>query len=66
MPLSRKNKIILSIGTIILGWFLDAYAFSTKIGNPINTIFLLIGLILFFIGIILLIKTLISKKLENN
>jgi uncharacterized membrane protein len=59
--MTKKNKILISIAGIILGWLLNAFAWTTKLGHPTSTICLLLGLGLFFSGLILLISTL-SKK----
>jgi hypothetical protein len=58
----RRNKLFLSILIIILSWFLNAFAWTTKLGHPISTICLVFGLGLFFIGLILLIQALTTKK----
>ena len=58
MKMTKGNKVFLSIGAIILGGLLNAFAWTTKLGHPISTISLLLGLGLFFIGLILLIVTL--------
>ena len=51
---------------IIIGWILDAFAFTTKIGHPISTIALLLGLGLFFGGLIYLIITIKNKAHTHN
>jgi len=60
--LARKSKILLAIGVIIIGWFLNAFAWTTTAGHPLSTIFLLLGLVLFIGGLIFLILTLSKKK----
>jgi hypothetical protein len=60
--LTRKNKILFSIGAIILGWVLNAFAWITTIGHPTSTICLLLGLGLFFSGLIFLILTLAKRS----
>lgn len=62
MKLTKKNKLFQSLGAVILGWVLNAFAWTTKLGHPISTICLLLGLGLFFGGLILLILTLIKGK----
>lgn len=59
---NRKNKIFLSIALIILGWCLNAFAWSAKIKPTINTICLIVGLGLFIIGLILLIQSFATKN----
>jgi hypothetical protein len=59
--LTKSNKIIISSSSIIIGFLLNGLAFTTKIGHPISTICLLIGLGMFFFGIIFLIINLNSK-----
>jgi hypothetical protein len=58
--LTKKKKIIISVGVIVLGWLLNAFAWTTKLGHPISTISLLLGLGLLFIGLITLFITLIK------
>ncbi len=47
------NKKIIGIILIVLGFVLDGFAWSTKIGHPISTISLLLGIGLIIVGIIL-------------
>lgn len=61
LEMTKKNKIFLSVGAIIFGWLLNAFAWTTKLGHPVSTIFLLLGLALFFGGLIFLILTLTKK-----
>jgi len=58
----RKTKIVTSVGAIILGWLINAFAWTTTIGHPVSTICLLLGLALFFAGLIFLILTLTKGK----
>ena len=60
--LKRKSKIVLAIGVLILGWFLNVFAWTTTTGHPLSTICLLLGLGLFIGGLIFLILTLSKKK----
>lgn len=60
VTLTRNQKILSSIGAIISGWLLDAFALTTTLGHPISTICLLLGLGLFFVGLKVLIRTLQS------
>lgn len=62
MQMTKKYKIILSIGAIIIGWFLNAFAWTTTIGHPISTICLMLGIGLFFSGLVLLLFSLFKKK----
>jgi dipeptide/tripeptide permease len=64
--MTKRNKILLSIGTIICGCLLNAFAWTTKLGHPISTICLLLGLGLFFSGLIFLIVTLSKRKQNDN
>jgi len=57
-----KGKIFLSVAAIILGWLLDGFAWTTKLGHPTSTICLLLGLGLFFGGLILLIVTTTKRR----
>lgn len=47
---------------IILGWFLNAFAWTTKNGPTISSISLLLGIGLFISGLVYLIKNLNKKK----
>ena len=51
--MTKRNKIYLSVGTIIFGWLLNAFAWTTKLGHPTSTFSLLVGLGLFISGLIL-------------
>jgi len=62
--LTKKLKILVSIGAMILGWIVNAFALTTIIGHPISTICLLFGLGLFIGGLIFLISTL-RKRTTN-
>jgi predicted tellurium resistance membrane protein TerC len=53
------NKKILGFILIIVGFTLDIFAWSTKIGHPISTICLLLGIGLIIGGIVM---TLIKPK----
>ena len=64
--MTKSIKIVISIMIIIIGWILDAFAFTTKIGHPISTIALLLGLGLFFGGLIYLIITIKNKAHTHN
>jgi len=59
--MSKRNRIFISILAIIAGWLLDAFAWTTKLGHQISTISLLLGLGLFFGGLIFLIISLTKK-----
>ncbi len=61
MEMTKRNKIFLSVGAIIFGCLLNAFAWTTKLGHPISTFALLIGIGLFFGGLILLILALTKK-----
>lgn len=63
--MTKKNKIIFSIVAIVLGWSLNAFAWTTTIGHPISTICLLLGVGLFFSGIVFLILAMTKKKTKG-
>jgi len=58
----KKNKILISALALILGWLLSACAWTIKLVQPMNTICFIIGLGLFFIGLISLIGSLTQRK----
>ena len=62
--MKKYLKATISVVAIILGWFLTGFGFTTTMGNPISTICFLMGLGLFFVGIIFLV--IISKKNKHN
>jgi hypothetical protein len=66
MNLTRNQKIIGSVGAIISGWLLNAFAWTTKLGHPTSTISLLLGLGLFFTGLIFLIVTLSKPTVKKE
>tara|TARA_R110001592_G_scaffold9723_2_gene51439 strand:+ start:2312 stop:2491 length:180 start_codon:yes stop_codon:yes gene_type:complete len=57
----RKKQITFSIGLIILGWILNAIAWTVAGPHPTNTIFLVAGVSGFIGGLIWLLIALISK-----
>ena len=59
--MTRNKQIIFSIGLIILGWILNAIAWTVAGPHPSNTIFFILGVSGFLGGIIWLISTLINK-----
>ncbi|PHR46506.1 MAG: hypothetical protein COA32_10200 [Fluviicola sp.] len=63
--MKRGVKIVLSILTIILGWILNAFAWTTKLGHPVSTICLSLGIGLFIAGIVFLIISINNKAHEN-
>jgi hypothetical protein len=54
--MTKTSKIILSITSIILGWFLCGFGFTTSIEHPLNTVCFLSGVGLFLVGSVFLIK----------
>ena len=60
--MTRKKQIIFSIGLIILGWILNAIAWTIAGPHPMNTIFLVVGVLGFLVGLIWLTIALISKQ----
>ena len=64
--MKKPIRIIISILTIIIGWILNAFAFTTKMGHPTSTIALLVGLGLFFSGLTYLIITIKNKAHTHN
>jgi hypothetical protein len=61
MKFKRNLKIKLSFLLIILGWFIIGLSWSVSFIHSINTILLLLGLVLAFIGFILFILT-VNRK----
>ena len=61
--MTKRIKIVISVIMIILGWVLNACAWTFKIISPINTICLLFGLV-FFIGGFLFLIWLRKKQIE--
>jgi len=55
--MTRTLKILLSISIIIIGWILNAFAWTTTVGHPISTVALFLGIGLFVGGIVSLIVT---------
>jgi hypothetical protein len=64
--MTKKTKILISIGMIILGWLLNAIAWTTTNGPTISSICLLLGLGLFIGGLIFLIINLTRKNKETK
>jgi len=60
--MAKSNKVILSIICIIAGWFINAFAWTTKLGPSVSTISLLVGVGLFIGGIIFLIVILANRS----
>lgn len=50
------NKKLIGLILLVLGFVLDGFAWSTKLGHPLNTICLLLGLGLIIGGFALLLK----------
>jgi hypothetical protein len=61
METIKKYKVLLAILSIILGWFLNVFAWTTKIGHSLSSICLILGICLFFIGTIFLIIIIIRE-----
>jgi len=59
--LTKKNKILFSIGAIISGLLLSAFAWNTIAGNPAGPICFLSGLGLSSFGLIFLIMALTKR-----
>jgi hypothetical protein len=59
--MTRKNTVLVSIALIIIGWLLNAFAWTTKMGHPISTICLFLGLGFIFVGLIFFILSLTKK-----
>lgn len=59
--MKKTHKILISVFMIISGWLLGGFAWTTKIGHPINTICLLSGFGLIGGGIAYLIISLEKK-----
>lgn len=56
-----KTTLTLSLITIIFGWILSGFGFTTKLGHPISTICFLTGLLMILFGVIFFIKTIREK-----
>lgn len=54
--------MLTSIACMISGWFLNACAWTTKLGPSVSTLSLLCGVGLFIGGVIFLVVTLSSKR----
>jgi len=59
--MTKNSKVILSITSIIIGWLLCGFGFTTTIGHPLSTICFLTGIGLSLGGLIFLIVTLNRK-----
>jgi len=59
--MTKNSKVILSITSIIVGWLMCGFGFTTTIGHPLSTICLLTGIGLSISGIIFLNKILNRK-----
>ena len=59
--MSKPIKVILCICAIILGWVVDAFAFTTTFDQTIRSVALVAGILLFLGGIIFLIVVLNSR-----
>jgi hypothetical protein len=60
--MTKGIRILISISMIILGWTLNAIAWTTMDGPTISSMCLLLGLGLFIGGTVYLIKNLNGKK----
>ena len=52
--MNKNIKIVLCILSMLLGYLLMGVGYTMKIGHPINTICMLLGMILFLLGIVFL------------
>jgi hypothetical protein len=59
--MSKRNRILLSIGVAVSGWFLTGFAYTTKFEHPISIIFFPFGLILLCTGLAFLISAIKNK-----
>ncbi len=59
--MSKNNKILLTIGSIIFGWVMAGFGFTTKLGHPISSICFISGFILLIFGIVFMIITIKEK-----
>ncbi|HLO52858.1 MAG TPA: hypothetical protein VK169_01145 [Saprospiraceae bacterium] len=59
--MNKTSKIVISITSIIFGWLLGGFGFTTTFGHPLSTICFLSGIGLFLGGLIFLIAILIRK-----
>lgn len=58
----KKYALLFSIGAMVAGWILNAFAWVATFGPRVSTTCLLLGLGLFFSGIISLILALSQKN----
>lgn len=54
--MKTNSKLVLALLTVIFGWLMAGFGFTTKLGHPVSTICFYLGLALIPIGIILFIK----------
>jgi len=59
--MKNNIKLLLSLLTIIIGWLMGGFGFTTKLGHPISTICFFLGLALILTGIIFFIKIVKEK-----
>jgi|GEM_PF-7132314 len=62
----RQKRILTAILLIATGWFLNAWAWTTSLGHPYNTIMLVAGIGGIIAGIIFLIRALTDKVHTHN
>jgi len=59
--MTKNSKVMLSITSIIVGWLLCGFGYTTTIGHPFSTICFLTGIGLSIGGLIFLIVNLNRK-----
>jgi len=59
--MTKNSKVILSISSVIVGWLLCGFGFTTTIGHPLSTICFLTGIGLSLGGLVFLIVNLKRK-----
>lgn len=59
--MTKTSKVVFSITSVIIGWLLGGFGYTTTIGHPFSTICFLSGIGLSLGGIIFLIGNLNKK-----
>lgn len=60
--MSKTYKIVLTVLSMLISWFLCGFGFTTKLGHPISSICFLTGIGLFFLGLVQFVRCL--KKID--
>jgi hypothetical protein len=62
--MTQAKRILFSVVAMIFGYFLNAFGWTTKLRHPISTICLLLGLALFFGGLVIVIYIIIENIID--